>query len=206
MSEIWICVDGVEGTGKSTITTGLAAMLSIETAPEFSEAPFGQALSTAVQTSPHYISSSKIGQSLVFLGDFLEVHASAVAPRLRAGVSVISDRGYLSKYAYQEVVLSAELGAGPARRLLDLIFAHLRPPALTIYLTAPVEILKDRLIRRDGYCDETREQFMISAADFAEQRLRRTPVLDAVTVDTDRPVADILAELVPAVREITRRT
>jgi thymidylate kinase len=206
MGECWICVDGVEGTGKTTITNGLASMLSIETAPEFSAAPFGQALAAAVRTSPHHISSSPIGQSLIFIGDFLELHSASVAPRLRAGISVISDRGYLSKYAYQEVVLSSELGAASARRLLDTIFAYLPPPALTIYLTAPIEVLYERLIRRDGHCDVPRRQFMIRAAEVAEQRLERAPVLDAVTVDTNRTIAEVLAALEPVVREVIRRT
>jgi dTMP kinase len=202
----WICVDGVEGTGKTTISSALARILAIEKAPEFSVAPFGRSLAHAVLSSPHYISTSPVGQSLVFLGDFLEVHASAVAPRLRAGVSVISDRGYLSKYAYQEVVLSAELGVERARGLLDPIFACLRPPVLTISLTAPLERLSERLIRRDGHCDDDRRQFMTRAAAAAKRRSRRSPALTTMTVDTDRPVPDILAELVPVVRRIIRRS
>jgi dTMP kinase len=198
----WICVDGVEGAGKTTITTALAAILPVETAPEFSRAPFGRALAEAVQSAPHYISSSPVGQSLVFLGDFLEVHAAVVAPRLRAGVSVVSDRGYLSKYAYQEVVLAGELGATPARQLLDALFAHLRPPTLTIYLTAPIDSLRKRLMQRDGHCDETRQQFMIAAAAATERRLQGVPQLNAITVDTDRPIREILAEITPAVRDV----
>jgi len=104
---MWISVDGVEGTGKTTIATHLAQTLPVELAPEFSDSVFGHALRAAVTASPHYISSSPLGQSLVFLADFLEVHASCVAPRLDLGVSVVSDRGYLSKYAYRKLFCPA---------------------------------------------------------------------------------------------------
>ncbi|MEV4319961.1 hypothetical protein [Actinocrispum sp. NPDC049592] len=206
MGEPWICVDGVDGVGKTTITGALAAALSISAAPEFSSAPFGQALKSAVRSSPHYISTSPAGQSLVFLGDFFEVYSSAVAPRVRDGEPVISDRGYLSKYAYQEVVLSSRYEPAAARRLLDAVFAFLPPPALTIYLTAPVDVLVDRLIRRDGSCDDSRREFLVQADRAARARLRREPILPSMILDTNRPVAELLAEIEPVVRWTIRRS
>ncbi|HEY0687605.1 MAG TPA: hypothetical protein VGD71_01085 [Kribbella sp.] len=197
----WICVDGVEGTGKTTIAEGLARTLPVELAPEFSAAPFGGALRDAVKSTPHYISSSPLGQSLVFLGDFLEVHASSVAPRLRVGVSVVSDRGYLSKYAYQHVVLSPTLGVTRTRRLLDEVFTHLPPPTLTIRLTAPMQSVRARLVRRDGSCDRAREEFIALAAESAAEYLDRTSELETVTIDTDRPPEEVLHD----VRRIVRR-
>lgn len=196
----WICLDGVEGTGKTTITQALAAALPIEVAPEFSQAPFGVALRDTVRTSPHYISTSALGQSLVFLGDFLEVYASTVAPRLAAGASVVSDRGYLSKYVYQEVVLASAVGTTQARRLLDEVFAHLPPPDLTIYLTAPLHIVRARLQHRDGHCDQAREEFIALAADSAADYLHRNPHIASMTIDTNRPVEAVIGDIQQAVR------
>jgi thymidylate kinase len=196
----WICVDGVEGTGKTTIATHLAQALPVELAPEFSDSVFGHALRAAVTASPHYISSSPLGQSLVFLADFLEVHASSVAPRLGLGVSVVSDRGYLSKYAYQEVVLSRALGAAPTRRLLDEIFAHLPSPALTIHLTAPESCLYERLLSRDGHCAPARLDFIARAAAAAVAHLARNTELRAVTIDTSQRLDDVLREVTGVVR------
>jgi len=202
----WICVDGVEGTGKTTITQALAAALPVEVAPEFSHAPFGLALGHAVRTSPHYIAVSALGQSLIFLGDFVEVFATKVAPRLAAGVSVVSDRGYLSKYIYQEVVLAGALGTSQARRLLDEVFAHLSPPDLTIYLTTPLHILRARLLRRDGFCDRARVEFIARASESAADYLLRNPHLASITIDTVRPVEVVIADVQQAVRSILDST
>lgn len=196
----WICVDGVEGTGKTTVATHLARTLPVELAPEFSDAAFGHALRAAVTAHPHYISSSPLGQSLVFLGDFFEVHASSVTPRLDAGVSVVSDRGYLSKYAYQEVVLSLTLGIASARRLLDEIFTHLPSPALTIHLTASERRVRERLLARDGHCDSARIDFIMQAKAAATAHLSRNVGLHVVTVDTNRRRDDVLREVTEVVR------
>lgn len=198
----WICIDGVDGSGKTTLTRGLAELFQIEVAPEFSEAHFGVALRRSVRTSPHYISQSRVAQSLVFLGDFFEVHAAHVAPCLRAGISVVSDRGFLSKYAYQEIILSETLGIAQAQRLLDAAFAHVAPPDLTIWLTVPNHRLKGRLLDRDGHCDEARIDFLVRAERSAVGRLDRNPALPAITIDGDRPESDVLAEAATAVRNV----
>lgn len=198
----WICVDGVEGAGKTTLAEHLARTLPVDLAPEFSDSPFGAALRAAVVSDPHYISTSPVGQSLVFLGDFLEVHASNVAPSLDAGRSVVSDRGYLSKYAYQEVVLSRTLGAAPAKRLLDEVFEHLPPPRLTIHLTAPEHRVHERLLNRDGHCDQARMEFIASAAEAAARHLERKADMDVVTLDTDRPLPGILRDVTRVVERL----
>lgn len=199
---MWICVDGVEGTGKTTIAEHLARALPVELAPEFSSAPFGRALRAAVTSNPHYISLSPLGQSLVFLGDFLEVHASSVTPSLNAGTSVVSDRGYLSKYAYQEVVLSPALGVGPARRLLDAVFEHLPLPNLTIHLAAPGHRVRERLLNRDGHCDHARQEFIARAVRAAAGQLERNANMNAVTLDTDRHLSEVLRDATRIVEQL----
>lgn len=201
-SSAWICIDGVEGTGKTTVAEGLAAQLPVELAPEFSSAPFGTALRAAVQTTPHYISVSALGQSLVFLGDFIEIYAATVAPLLERGTAVVSDRGYLSKYCYQEVVLASALGSSRARSLLDEIFANLPVPHLTIYLTAPLECVRARLERRDGSCSSERAEFIVRAASAASSYLARHPRLPSVTVDADRPLDAVLHDATAAARRV----
>ncbi len=192
----------MEGTGKTTVAARLARELDADQAPEFSAAVFGRALCSVVATTPHHISTSPVGQSLVFLGDFFEVHATAVAPRLRQGRTVVSDRGYLSKYTYQEVVLAAEIGADAARALLGPVFACLPPPDLTVRLVAPTPCLRERLLRRDGHCDPAREGFIDRAVRAADEFLRRTPGMAVATIAADRSVDEVVADAVAAVRAI----
>ena len=196
----WICVDGVEGAGKTTVSRHLATVLPASLASEFSGAPFGSALRTAVRTKPHFISASPIGQSLVFLGDFFELVASAVEPKLCAGETVITDRGYLSKYMYQEVVLERELNETATWRLLDEVFSHLLVPDLTLLLSAPTDILCARLLVRDGHCDRGRQEFIVSAEIAARRRIARGPQIAAVVVDTNRPLDVVLRDVESTVR------
>src|SRR4051812_28211203 len=101
----WICVDGVEGAGKTTLVGALASRLGATVGPEFSHTLTGRALREAVTTTPHVINLSRFGQSLAFIGDFHETYETYVRPGIDAGQIVISDRGWLSKYAYQAQVL-----------------------------------------------------------------------------------------------------
>ena len=195
----WICVDGVEGVGKTTIARTLARATGAHLAPEFSAASFGRALDRAVRSAPHVIAASGVGQSLVFLGDFYEVHASAVAPLVAAGATVVSDRGYLSKYAYQDVVLTDELGETAARELLDGVFRHLPTPDLTLHLVAPWHVVRDRLLARDGECDDARLSFMARAHRAASRRSTRTPALRVTTIDAGRSPDAVLSDAVRAV-------
>ena len=194
----WISVDGVEAAGKTTIADLLCDRLGGRVAPEFSSAGFGRALQAAVRETPHFISTSPLGQSLVFLGDFFEVHGTVVASTLSEGGTVISDRGYVSKFAYQAAVLEDCLPGG-ADALIDRILGYLDPPALTVYLHAPLEVIERRLQIRDGACSAERLTFIARADELARVRLAREPSLTHCVVDTDRPateaIRDVMREL-----------
>jgi thymidylate kinase len=198
----WICVDGVEGAGKTTLTGALRGRLAVETANEFSDAGFGTALRQAVKTAPHFISNSATGQSLVFLGDFYELYATKILPHLAAGASVVTDRGYLSKYAYQQVVMATELGADAAQSLVAAVMAFLPRPALTIYLRCEPEELTRRLLDRDGHCDEKRLAFIAEADRAASARLNSEPHLPHVVLNSAVPLDTLVEQAVQAIEEV----
>lgn len=181
----WICVDGTEGAGKTTVASALCRETASIGVAEFSRAPFGTALREAVARSPHFISTSPVGQSLVFLGDFIELYEDEIAPRLEAGQTVITDRGWLTKLAYQQVVLERVMTTSEALDLLTPILAHIPRPDLTLLLSAPAEVIRRRLIDRDGQCDEARLRFIERAATVASEAAS-TAGLDCVRIDTDR--------------------
>jgi len=171
---LWICCDGVEGAGKTTLATALARRLTATIAPEFSMSPTGQALRAAVQTSPHYIATSTWGQSLAFIGDFHETFESTVMPALAKGAIVISDRGWLSKYAYQAQVLSNTFARSETDRRLFQLLDMPRMPDITFYLDAETDVLAARLQERDGSCTPDRIEFIKGARDCYERFVRRT--------------------------------
>lgn len=160
MSGKWITVDGLEGVGKSTLASALSNRFGVVSIPEFSDACFGVVLEQAVRHTPHVISRSAIGQSLVFLGDFFEIYESAILPRLARGEVVISDRGPFSKWLYQTVVLEPTLGIDTASVFVRSIVNLVRRPDVMIYLDCPLDILRRRLELRDGSCDDARMEFI----------------------------------------------
>ena len=170
---VWVSIDGVEAAGKTTLADALRGRLpQAHDIREFSNGVIGRFLARAVETDPHYISTSPVGQSLLFLSEFWERVDGEVAPALDAGTVVIHDRGYLSKYAYQHAVMEQSLGEG-AQALLLGIFRHLRAPDVSVVLTAPEDVIKRRLIERDGACNAARLDF-IRRAD----RVFRAPPLE----------------------------
>lgn len=176
----WISLDGVDGAGKTTVATKLAARLpEMRVVPEFSEAPVGQYLASAVREQPHVISASLLGQSLAFLSDFFYHYELVVADSMRRGHVVLSDRGPLSKHVYQTVVLEQAYDPQKVRRVLDGLFDLIIWPDLTVYLRCDPQTLHARLRERDGFCDSSRMAFLTDfEARFHAELIRRPNVIE----------------------------
>jgi dTMP kinase len=199
----WLCVDGVEGSGKSTLVQGLVHHFGAYRVPEFSRTATGQALRESVQHNPHIINRSRFGQSLSFIGDFHETYESFVLPSLESGATVISDRGWLSKYAYQAQVLEGLIENEDLDALLFRLLAVSRMPDMTVHLTCDLATIRARLLRRDGSCDDARLRFIAGAKAKYEHVIallaeRRMPDLRVITLDSTQS-ADVLREAVFAV-------
>lgn len=193
---LWVSVDGVEGTGKSALCPVLSQEIGAITVPEFSDTIIGQALKSAVVTDPHLISISPMGQSLNFLGDFYEVYARFIEPRLMQGQRVVSDRGQVSKYAYQVTVLERSLGFERAARLVYGILAEMPRPSFVVYLRAPFDLLASRIVSRGESCSDERIAFMRRADEIALEYLESGAFPERVVIQSDREVSAIATEVV----------
>lgn len=189
----WISVDGVEAAGKTTLVNELRTMLpAAVVVDEFADDPVGCFLREKVKTSPHVFWKSLVGQSLLFLGEFWQRYDLTIRPALQAGETVISDRGYLSKYVYQRVVMEAALRPEPAHALLVGAMSPMPPPQTSIVLDAPLDVIEARLISRGETCDDARLRFIESA-----QTLFRAPSIPVGRVlffDTSRCSSLYIAE------------
>lgn len=185
-SPLWICVDGVEGAGKTTLVSALATSLGAVVAPEFSASAVGHALRDVVRNAPHYISTSRVGQSLAFVGDFHETFESAVQPALDRGQIVVSDRGWLSKYAYQAQVLTGLLDQERIDKLLCTVLELPRLPDLTFYLDIDLESARSRLVVRDGACAPERAEFISGAIGQFRRLVAGVPGAPHLNVQTIR--------------------
>ena len=165
-SALWVSVDGVECAGKTSLCERLkAAVQESHLLPEFSSSPVGLYLQDSVESSPHFISTSMVGQSLVFLADYAEIGQSAIVlddPNIKV---VFQDRGLLSKLVYQLVVLRESMGEQRARKLLSAVMDELPHPDVTVLLDAPMSVIESRLnLARPGWLTRERRVFIEEAA------------------------------------------
>lgn len=161
---LWISIEGTEGVGKSTLAKHLSSVFEKSIiAPEFSSSRIGEYLREAVQTSPHFISESLIEQSLLFLADFFRIYDTIVLPNIKNNYMVISDRGYVSKYVYQFLVLSSAYKIETTREMLGSLFRLIPGPDFILYLSCSESEQIRRLIQRDGHCDAARMSFIQNA-------------------------------------------
>jgi thymidylate kinase len=195
-------VDGVEGAGKTTLATALMEAVPACGISEFSSTAFGAALREAVLRAPHFISVSALGQSLVFLGDFVELYEAEIRPSLSKGMVVVSDRGWVSKYAYQMAVLETSMTSGEAHGVLLEILRRVQIPDLSICLTAPLPVIRERLIARDGHCDDGRSAFIVRAETALHRGIASVPELRHVYIPTDRPKQDVLNDALTEIRKV----
>jgi dTMP kinase len=82
---------------------------------------------------------------LLFAADRQDHLANVILPTLEKGIHVITDRYYLSSFAYQ--------GLGVELESLRVMNARCRAPDLAIFLNVPVEICKKRIERERWHTD-----------------------------------------------------
>lgn len=182
----WLSIDGTEGVGKSSLVTCLAQRLpAVLPLPEFSSGIAGTVLSTAVRQDPHYISPSPVAQSLLFLAEFREKVDADIAP-VRNTTIVMTDRGLLSKYVYQQVVLAHAVGDDRAAAILDAALGDITPPELTICLTADQKAIADRLTMRGEKRDAKEWEFIgkISNLFLEDRRFSGIVIIDTTRLST----------------------
>jgi thymidylate kinase len=161
---LWVSIDGTDGVGKTFLGNLLMAKLDgVILAPEFSDSENGRYLCEIVKEKPHFISSSIVEQSLLFLADFFRIYETIIRKMVLSGNVVISDRGYVSKYIYQLIILSTKYGMIESTRILNALFDLLPVPDITVFLTCNRDVQVNRLLIRDGHCDNDRIVFMQQA-------------------------------------------
>lgn len=189
---LWVSFDGVECAGKTTLCDRLQAVLpDAQVMPEFSASPVGEYLRESVQSSPHFISRSFVGQSLLFLADYAELAATRTA----TDEIVLQDRGFLSKFVYQFLVLQEGMGTQRARNLVSAIVDELPQPDVTVLLDAPFEVIEARLrVARPGWISPERQEFVEQAAEvFRAEPQRLGGAYLHVTQDSSDTVDDLVA-------------
>jgi dTMP kinase len=139
---VLITLEGIDGSGKSTLVASLRTALA-DLQPVFTREPgatwIGDQVRRAIaeQLDP-------ITEALLFTADHAAHLATVVRPALEAQRPVISDRYTDSRYAYQAVTLEGHVPSA-MEWLMDLHDAWTIRPDRTFLLVLPVDTALERI-------------------------------------------------------------
>ncbi|HEY0463820.1 MAG TPA: dTMP kinase [Polyangiaceae bacterium] len=155
---LFVVLEGIDGCGSTTHAKLLAKTLKsrgleVLLTCEPSSGPIGSLIRQVLQrrlfvpdaTGPRNFDWSTM--ALLFAADRMDHLDSTIAPALRTGAVVISDRYDLSSLAYQSV--TAHSGSDPIPWIRQLNAQALRPD-LTIVIDVPAEVAEERRRTRGG--------------------------------------------------------
>jgi len=194
----YIAFEGLEGCGKSTHVTRLAAALGAVATREPGGTTIGASLRATMIDAANTMLSPR-AEALLMAADRAQHLDELVTPTLQRGQHVVSDRSAFSSLAYQ--------GYG---RQLDLAMLkqfnswaiNNRWPDLVVYIDVPLDILLERLKKRelDRFEREDRSFFERIARGFNE--MAKTEPERWLIVDGTPPKDELAATIL---REVTSR-
>jgi dTMP kinase len=213
---IFIVVEGIDGSGSTTVAERLAAHLASKKRPvhrtcEPSAGPIGsmirQILAHRIVVPSEWGAASPgwTTMALLFASDRTDHLEAEVLPRLRDGVIVISDRYDLSSLAYQTATAPAD-DPEQARSVVAWIRElnkHARRPDLTLVLDVRPEVAAERRKLRGGareLFDDADLQARLAHAYLAAEEL--CPGDKIVHVDANLALERVLGAAVAAVDEL----
>lgn len=202
----FIAIEGLDGAGISTQARRLAGRLDLAgvnyyCTREPTDGPVGSQIRLALTGRLHVDPTTL---ALMFAADRSDHLHHAVAPRLEAGVNVVTERQVLSSLAYQ----GAQLGDRAWVRAINRENLRFLPPDLTVFLDVPPQTALDRidagrhareLYERADTLAATRAAFL-EAMDELRAEGHRFEVLDAAQpIDAlEQQIADIVISFLEA--------
>jgi dTMP kinase len=150
----FICIEGLDGSGKTTHTHRLVRNLqkrgfdSVYTT-EPSEGEIGRFIRASVLQSRQRV--PRVVEAVLFAADRVEHLEKDVKPALREGKIVVSDRCVYSSLAYQGA-------AGLDLEWIEEINRFALPPDLSLYIDVPPEVVVKRIRRKKSVMERLETQ------------------------------------------------
>ncbi len=192
----YLAVEGIDGSGKSTVTRALVETLQARGVPvvavrEPGGTPAGEAIRSIVLGRGFQLDDWT--EALLFAAARAQLAADVVAPALDRGDLVVSDRCYFSSLAYQGA--GRGLGVDVVRAVNEAGLRGVVPDLIVL-----LRIEAERGLARENERDrisvagvELQERVAAAYDDLAAAEPERFVVIDAA-----RPVSEIVAEILSA--------
>ena len=194
----YIAFEGLEGCGKSTHVTRLAAALGAVATREPGGTTIGASLRATMIDAANTMLSPR-AEALLMAADRAQHLDELVTPALQRGQHVVSDRSAYSSLAYQGY--GRQLDLAMLKQFNSWAIGN-RWPDLVVYIDVPLDILLERLKKRelDRFEREDRSFFERIAHGFNEMA-KAEP--DRWLIVDGTPPKDELAATI--LREVTDR-
>ena len=194
----YIAFEGLEGCGKSTHVTRLAAALGAVATREPGGTTIGASLRATMIDAANTMLSPR-AEALLMAADRAQHLDELVTPALQRGQHVVSDRSAYSSLAYQGY--GRQLDLAMLKQFNSWAIGN-RWPDLVVYIDVPLDILLERLKKRelDRFEREDRSFFERIARGFNEMA-KAEP--DRWLIVDGTPPKDELAATI--LREVTSR-
>lgn len=176
-----ITIEGIDGTGKSTLVENLKSKLT-EIDPVFTREPGATWIGDLVRRGVAE-NIDPVAEAFLFAADHAAHLDMVVKPNLSAGKTIISDRFSDSRYAYQAVTLSGRFPDSMAW-IRGIHEGWTIVPDLTFLLVIPVEdamerLGRDRMQHEHFECRSTLEAVQKNYLGLAEEDPERFVIIDA---------------------------
>ena len=146
----FICIEGLDGCGKTTQAKLLAKKLGKSHNAVYTAEPSRGKIGTYIRNSYLYGEKRRsiVLEALLFAADRIEHLETEVLPALREGCLVISDRYVYSSLAYQGA-------AGLSLEWIETVNEHARKPDLAVFVDVDLETVMHRLKARKSVMENT---------------------------------------------------
>lgn len=191
-----ITLEGIDGSGKSTLYDGLRTRLA-DLDPVFTKEPGSPYLGDAVRAAIAE-NSDPMAEAALFVADHAVHLATVVRPALQEGKLVISDRYSDSRFAYQQISLK-NVHPDPKAWLTAVHKGWSIRPDMTFLLTISPEISLARVSKRGETEHFEQKEFLEQVQMNYIDRMQEDPSR-FVLVDATLPVETILEFVETSIR------
>ncbi|HJJ54489.1 MAG TPA: dTMP kinase [Methanocorpusculum sp.] len=183
-----ITLEGIDGSGKSTLYKGLKTRLA-DLNPVFTQEPGSPYLGDAVRATIAE-NSDPLAEAALFVADHAVHLATVVRPALQEGKLIISDRYSDSRFAYQQISLK-DIHPDPKAWLTAVHKGWSIRPDMTFLLTIAPDTALSRVSERGATEHFEQKEFLEQVQKNYLERMQEDPAR-FVLIDANLPPETIL--------------